>query len=168
VRWQLLRSIDLVAPGERIAGRAVTDYPDELFADHFPSLPITPGVLLVELGAQLSGVLIQATVHAASGRWVFPFLVVIREAKFRSFVPPHCELEIAAELIHLRSDAAQVRVRLSRQRQRCATMQLSLAFDPDGRAGAGDPAVLAAHAMRELARLGSPWQPGAGSPDGGS
>jgi 3-hydroxyacyl-[acyl-carrier-protein] dehydratase len=168
VRWHLLRSIDLVVPGERIAGSAVTDYPDELFADHFPSLPITPGVLLIELGAQLSGVLIQATVHAASGRWVFPFLVVVREAKFRSFVPPRSELEIAAELVHLRSDAAQVRARLSRERRRCATMQLSLAFDPDGRAGAGDPAMLAAHARAELSRLGSPWQPAGGSHDGGT
>src|SRR5690349_19524113 len=83
LRWQLLRAVDEVVPGERIVGRATTDFPPELYADHFPSFPVTPGVLLIELGAQLSGLLVQATVHERRGHWVFPVLALVRDAKFR-------------------------------------------------------------------------------------
>lgn len=160
MRWQLLRSIDEVVPGQRISGRAVTDFPGELFADHFPTFPVTPGVLLVELGAQLGGALVQATVYQERGRLVFPVLAVIREAKLRSFVPPQAEVEVTAELVSLREEAALIKARLSYGGKRRATMELTLAFDPEGGAAGGDPTVLAAHTLSELARLGSPWRPG--------
>jgi 3-hydroxyacyl-[acyl-carrier-protein] dehydratase len=159
VRWQLLQAIDEVVPGRRVRARAATDFPDELFADHFPSFPVTPGVLLVELGAQAGGVLVQATVHQEQGHWVFPVLTVIREAKFRAFVPPRAELTVTAELEALRPGGALVGATLERDGRRCASMRVLLAFDPDGKPAGGDAAVLAARCRDELARLGSPWCP---------
>ena len=159
MRWQLLRAVDEVLPGERIVGRATTDFPPELYADHFPSFPVTPGVLLIELGAQLGGMLVQATVYERRGHWVFPVLALVRDAKFRSFVPPATDLAIDAELVSLESGSALLRATIRRGDVRCATMRLALAFDARGGAAGGDTAALAAFAEAELARLGSPWRP---------
>lgn len=163
MRWQLLQSIDDVVPGERIRGRATTDFPPTLFADHFPSFPVTPGVLLIEIAAQLAGLLVQATVRERRGHWVFPVLTIVREAKFRSFVPPGTPLEVEAELESLRPDAAQLRARIFRDRRRCAGARLTFAFDPAGGAHGGerrgDPAILARHTRELFRRLGGPWRP---------
>jgi 3-hydroxyacyl-[acyl-carrier-protein] dehydratase len=159
LRWQLLRSIDEVVPGERIAGRASTAFPDELFGDHFPSYPVTPGVLLVELGAQIAGFLVQATVYEQSGLWVFPVLSIIREAKFRTFVPPHAEVRVEAKLVSLYRDYAAVRAGIAHDGVRCVSMELALSFDAEGEARMGDAGALVAYSRSELDRLASPWRP---------
>lgn len=159
MRWRLLERVRELVPGETARAEASTDFPEELFADHFPSFPVTPGVLLTEMGAQLSGLLVQATFLAQRGRWMFPVLGAIEGAKFRSFVGPRTALEITAHIESLRDEAALCKAKIINAGRTSATMTLMLVFDPNGMAGDADRAQLERHARGEYQRLSSPWQP---------
>ena len=159
MRWRLIHSIEAVSPGESILGRASTDLPEELFGDHFPGFPVTPGVILVEMAAQLSGKLIEASVWEANHVWVFPILSIIRDSKFRTFVPPNVELEIEARLGELRQESAICKAIVKYNGRRHANMELIFVFDPDGKPADGEREFLEQYERNEFVRLGSPWTP---------
>lgn len=166
MRWLLVKSITKVDPGARIEGTARTDLPDALFGDHFPGFPVTPGVILVEMAAQLCGKLIEATVWEERGFWVFPILSIIQESKFRAFVPPRSDLELEATLEALRDESAICRAVVKKEGRRHATMQLVFVFDPTGKPPDGDRGELERYERAEFRRLGSPWAPR--DPQGGA
>lgn len=146
-------------PGQSALASASTRFPDELFADHFPSFPVTPGVLLAEMGAQLSGLLVQATMLEQKGLWTFPFLGMIEGAKFRAFVGPAADVEVRSRIDVLREEGALCKATVRSGGRTCADMTLMLLFAPADGAMPADPAVLQSHARAEYARLASPWMP---------
>jgi 3-hydroxyacyl-[acyl-carrier-protein] dehydratase len=158
MRWLLLQSIDELTPGDGIVGTARTDFPDALFGDHFPGFHVTPGVLLVEMCAQLCGKLIEASVIAERGHWVYPILSIVRESKFRAFVPPRTEVQLRARITSLRPESAECRASVHIGTRRHANMTLLFVFDPDGT----PPSIevdLEAWERANFAALRSPWQP---------
>lgn len=158
MRWLLLDAITDLTPGETIVGRARTDFPSELFGDHFPGFPVTPGVLLVEICAQLCGKLIEASVIEQRGHWVYPILSIVRESKFRAFVPPDSTVEVKASIVALRPESAECKASILIGKRRHANMRLVFVFDPDGKPPATE-VDLEQWERDNFASLDSPWQP---------
>src|ERR1700728_4265455 len=83
------RIVDLDVGARRI--RSVCTVPKEspIFEGHFPTYPLMPGVLLIECMAQTTGWLV-----CTLGRFAaMPFLVGVKEGKFRTLVFPGDTIE---------------------------------------------------------------------------
>jgi len=154
MRWRLLERITAFNPGKSAEGYATTDFPDDLFQDHFPSFPVTPGILLVEISAQLAGRLVEVTGARMHSRLVFPVLTMISEAKFRQFVPPHSRLHIAVQLDQIRRESAICSAVVTYNGARHASMRLMFVFDPDGHRDGCQTAELERFERSEFVRLG--------------
>ena len=96
-KFQLIdRVIEFRRADRSIRCQATVPLTSTIFEGHFPGYPLMPGVLLVEAMAQTSGWMI-------IGREDFKrmaFLVSVRDAKFRTFVPPGSVLSVTAKLTH--------------------------------------------------------------------
>jgi 3-hydroxyacyl-[acyl-carrier-protein] dehydratase len=100
MRFEYFQMIDRVAAldvGERTI-RSVCQVPTEspIFEGHFPGYALMPGVLQIECMAQACGWLTIAINRFAA----MPFLIAVKEAKFRSPVLPGEELEFEGKIIH--------------------------------------------------------------------
>ena len=100
MRFEYFQMIDRVAAldvGERTI-RSVCNVPTEspIFEGHFPGYALMPGVLQIECMAQTCGWLVTAINRFTA----MPFLIGVKEAKFRSPVLPGEELEFEGKVIH--------------------------------------------------------------------
>ena len=83
MRWLLIDKICECTPG--VSAKAVKIFPhtEEFFQDHFPGMPIVPGVLQIEMIAQLAGKCI-----AMSLRDILPVLGSVKSSKFYHNIKP--------------------------------------------------------------------------------
>jgi len=78
----------------RITSRVPTESP--VFEGHFPTYPILPGVMLLEIMNHASGYLHMAR----NGVTRLPLFTAVKKAKFRKFISPGTVLEATADLLH--------------------------------------------------------------------
>ena len=86
-----------IEPGKRIVGVKNVTINEPFFQGHFPGRPIMPGVLLLEVMAQVGGILARKT---ASGNGTpVVMLTGVEKAKFRRPVIPGDQLRIEVEIV---------------------------------------------------------------------
>jgi 3-hydroxyacyl-[acyl-carrier-protein] dehydratase len=78
------------------------------FSGHFPKEPILPAVLIVETMAQTGGLAFQPSFEKGEGE--IPVLARIEEFRLKRNVIPGDQLIIEAEVLHVFSDLAKVKV----------------------------------------------------------
>jgi 3-hydroxyacyl-[acyl-carrier-protein] dehydratase len=128
MRLEYFQMIDRVAglDGDTIRVESRVPEASPVFEGHFPGHPLVPGVLLVETMAQTGGWLILA--H--NGFSAMPFLMSVKEAKFRSFVGPGAPLEVTSKLTHDGSGYAVTQARITSEGKRIADAEILLRTMP--------------------------------------
>lgn len=113
MRLEYFQMIDKVVAFDKatqtIACQAQVPKESPVFEGHFPGHPLMPGVLLIETMAQASGHL----VLGLSGYDRMPFLIGVREAKFRTFVTPSQLLDVNVAMDHDGSGFTMTKARIT-------------------------------------------------------
>lgn len=94
MRWLLIDQILECEPGVRAKGVKTFSRSEVFFMDHFPGMPIVPGVLQIEMMAQMAG-----KCYAIANPAVLPVLGTVKAAKFYGNVKPGDRCIIHAEII---------------------------------------------------------------------
>lgn len=95
MRFTLIDRITELVPGQRISAVKTVSLAEEYLADHFPLMPVLPGVLMLEAMTQAAAWLLRSDEDFAHS------IVVLKEArnvKYADFVEPGECLTVSAEL----------------------------------------------------------------------
>ncbi len=93
-------------PGRRVVGKKNVTISEQFFTGHFPGHPIMPGVLVVEMMAQVGSVmLLPSEEHAGK----LPYLAGIEKARFRKPVLPGDTLTAEVTMLRSRGDVGWVK-----------------------------------------------------------
>ena len=102
----LVDRILALEPGKRAVGRKNITVNEPFFQGHFPQRAIMPGVMIIEVMAQVGGVMI-LSVEEHQGK--LAYIGTVDGAKFRKPVVPGDTLEVEVELLRLRGNAGKVK-----------------------------------------------------------
>jgi 3-hydroxymyristoyl/3-hydroxydecanoyl-(acyl carrier protein) dehydratase len=126
--FELIQAISIDVTAGCAAGRAHVPLAPWL-ADHFPSSPLVPGTVLLELAAQIAGPLAEDVYYGAMHRSTAAVLGHVRSAVFRTPVPAPADLDVTAELVRREASNAVCRVSVStRPRKNGGEMAAELTF----------------------------------------
>lgn len=95
MRFVLVDRITEFVPGVRLTAIKRLTLGEEYLADHFPSFPVMPGVLMLETLVQASAWLVRLTEDFV------PTLVTLKEvkgAKYGTFMPPGQTMTVTVEV----------------------------------------------------------------------
>ena len=84
---------------------------EDFFDDHFPRHPVMPGVLIIEGMAQLSGLLLEASLKKTYGEDAKAVLTVLERTKFREPVRPGDTLIFCTEVISVNKNGGKLSAR---------------------------------------------------------
>ncbi len=102
----LVDRITELVPGKRVVGLKNITVNEPFFQGHFPQRAIMPGVLIIEVMAQIGGVMI---LSVEEHRGKLAYIGTVDNAKFRRPVVPGDTLEVEVELLRLRGNMGKVK-----------------------------------------------------------
>ena len=106
MKFCLLDRIVLLEEGRRIVALKNCSLAEEYLADHFPTFPVLPGVLMLEGLVEAGGWLVQATKDFQYGR------VLLKEARavrYGRFVTPGSVLRLEVEAVEIGEEGSRMR-----------------------------------------------------------
>jgi len=125
--FQMIDGVEALDRQEmRITTRAHVPAQSPVFEGHFPGHPLVPGVLMIEIMAQASGILIMHTIDFTK----IPLLAVVKDGKLRDFVGPNTKLDIKAKIEHEGSGYAVTKAEIRSEGKRIANAQLTFTIMP--------------------------------------
>lgn len=98
MKFILIDRIKTIEPPGRITAVKTLSLAEEYLADHFPTFPVMPGVLMLEAMLQTAGWLVRVTQDFRYS------MIVLEEAKnitYKSFVAPGGSMEVIAEAVEI-------------------------------------------------------------------
>lgn len=125
MRWILVDKMVELDPGVSALGIRSFSISESFFADHFPGLPIVPGVLQVEMIAQVGGKCVRA---ARPG-----FLTVlssVKNAKFRKSIEPGDQAFIRVKVLANRDSYAVVEGHIEVNNEKVSEAQVMYGYVP--------------------------------------
>lgn len=101
---------------------------EDFFDDHFPRRPVMPGVLILEGMAQLSGLLLEASLSQKYAKSAKAILTVLERTKFRAMVKPGDTLKYQSEVTALNEAGGKVRAAAYRGETMATSTEMMFAF----------------------------------------
>jgi 3-hydroxymyristoyl/3-hydroxydecanoyl-(acyl carrier protein) dehydratase len=124
--FELMRSIRIDAEKGKASGEACVPADDPLFADHFPDRPLLPGSLILELAAQVSGLLAEEYAKTQMGIERWAILGMVRDARFLRPVFLPATLDITAEIVRPQTSSINTNVAVTVNGERIMQGELVL------------------------------------------
>jgi 3-hydroxyacyl-[acyl-carrier-protein] dehydratase len=95
MKFNLLDKVESVSE-TRLVGVKYVSLAEEYLADHFPTFPVLPGVMMLEALTQAAGWVLHRRTHIARS---FAVLKEARNVKYGNFVAPGNHLRVEVELL---------------------------------------------------------------------
>jgi 3-hydroxyacyl-[acyl-carrier-protein] dehydratase len=133
MKYQLVDVIESLEPGKRIVTRKNLSLAEEYLADHFPTFPVMPGVLMLEALTQSAAWLVRVEQDFARSVVV---LSAARNVKYGHFVAPGHTLHCEVEAVKLGEDVSKFKAEAIVDGKRAVSARLELmSFNLVRRAG---------------------------------
>ena len=106
MKFQLVDKIESIEPGKKIVTTKALSLAEEYLADHFPTFPVMPGVLMLESLTQAGAWLVR--VHQDFAKSIV-VLGSARNVRYANFVQPGQVLRCEVEAVSIGEDFAKLK-----------------------------------------------------------